>query len=216
MQARADTITVAVIDDHAMFAESLTRILDAQDDIEVVGSARTMADGVELVSRLRPSVVLADYQLPDGDGAKVAAAVKAMLPDTHVLMVTGTTSDAALLAAIEAGCTGYVTKDQAVDELVQAVRGAAGGEVLIPPAMLARVLPKLRRDHRRIGSDLTPRELEVLHMLAEGLSNKEIAARLVVSVNTARNHVQNLLTKLHAHSKLEAVATAVREGIVER
>src|SRR5688572_18605479 len=130
-----------------MFAESLTRILDAQDDIEVIGSARTMAEGIELVRDRRPQVVLADYQLPDGDGAQVAAAVKAAHPETHVLMVTGTTSDSALLAAIEAGCSGYVTKDQAVDELVLAVRGAAGGEVMIPPAMLARVLPKLRRDH---------------------------------------------------------------------
>jgi DNA-binding NarL/FixJ family response regulator len=129
-------------------------------------------------------------------------------------MLTGFAEDDVLVAAIEAGCSGYVTKHNAVDEVVSAVRAAAAGEALISPSMLARLLPKLRRGYQGLGSDITPRELEVLRMLAEGLSNRAIADKMSISLHTVRNYVQSLLTKLQAHSKLEAVAAAVKEGII--
>jgi DNA-binding NarL/FixJ family response regulator len=119
-----------------------------------------------------------------------------------------------LLAAIEAGCSGFLTKDRASNEVTDAVRSAAAGEALISPAMLARLLPRLSPTHRSTAIELTAREREVLEHMAKGLSNKAIADTLFHSVNTVRNYVQSTLMKLDAHSKLEAVATAVREGLV--
>ena len=119
-----------------------------------------------------------------------------------------------LISAIEAGCCGFLTKDGAADEVAKAVRLAAAGESLISPKQLARLLPKLNRNYQAPGSDLTEREHQVLVLLAEGLANAAIAKQLHLSVNTVRNYVQAILTKLGAHSKLEAVATGVREGII--
>ena len=112
------------------------------------------------------------------------------------------------------GCSGYVTKHKVVEEVVDAVRAANAGEALISPGMLARLLPRLRPTKKGVGSDLTSREVEVLQCLAQGLANQAIAEQLVISVHTVRHHVQNIITKLQAHSKLEAVATATREGII--
>ena len=118
------------------------------------------------------------------------------------------------MGAIDAGCSGFLTKDRAAAEVAEAVRATAAGEALISPSLLARLLPKLNRTPRAIGADLTDRELEILSLLARGWNNKLIAGELYLSVNTVRNYVQSVLTKLGAHSKLEAVSTAVREGIV--
>jgi len=120
-----------------------------------------------------------------------------------------------LLGAIDAGCSGFLTKDRAAGEVARAVRAAASGEALISPAQLARLLPRLSSKKTEVGTDLTRRELELLTHLARGSSNKAIAADLHLSLNTVRNYVQSVLTKLDAHSKLEAVATAVREGIID-
>jgi DNA-binding NarL/FixJ family response regulator len=160
-------------------------------------------------------VVLVDFQLPDRTGVEVAAEVKARNPKTMVVMLTGSTDDRVLLAAIDAGCSGFLTKDRGASEVAEAVRAAAAGEALISPAQLARLLPKLSRTHRAVGADLTDRERELLQHLARGQTNKVIAAELHLSVNTVRNYVQSVLTKLNAHSKLEAVSTAVREGIID-
>lgn len=209
-------ISVLLVDDHRMFAESIARLLADEADIMVVGMAASGGEGVVLADRLTPDVVLLDYQMPGGDdGVAVAQRIKTAHPETMVVMLTGSADDRVLVAAIEAGCSGFVTKDQVVAEVATAVRAAAAGEALITPTMLARLLPKLRTTERRMGGDLTPRELDVLRALALGLPNREIADRLFVSVNTVRNHVQSLLTKLEAHSKLEAVAVAVRAGIID-
>lgn len=209
------TVGVLIVDDHRMFAESLARLLSDEPGIEVLGVAATGADAVSLVSRLRPRVVLMDYQLPDRDGVAVTAELRRENPGVMVVMLTGSTDDRVLLSAIDAGCSGFLTKDRAAAEVADAVRAAAVGEALISPALLARLLPKLNRTHRTIGEDLSDREREILVFLARGWSNKAIAADLFLSVNTIRNHVQSILTKLGCHSKLEAVATAVREGIVD-
>lgn len=204
-----------LVDDHQMFVEALVLHLEAEDDIAVAGQAGTAKEGIELVRSAQPDVVLMDYDLPDMDGAAATSEVKAIRPATKVIMLTGSAEDEVLVAAIEAGCSGYVTKHNAVDEVVSAVRAAHAGEALISPAMLARLLPKIRRGYQGLGSDITPREMEVLSALAEGLSNREIADRMTISLHTVRNYVQSLLSKLQAHSKLEAVATAVREGIIK-
>jgi DNA-binding NarL/FixJ family response regulator len=208
-------ITVLIIDDHRMFAESLSRLLSDEDDIDVVGVGSSGAEGLELAGRLSPAVVLVDYHMPDQDGVTVAAQIKTKDPEVMVVILTGSSDDKTLLKAIEVGCSGFLTKDRASEEVVEAVRVAAAGEALISPAMLARLLPKLNKTHRALGDNLTEREREVLRYLARGLPNKAISAELFLSVNTIRNYVQSILSKLGAHSKLEAVSTAVREGIID-
>lgn len=215
MMTATDTISVLIVDDHRMFAESLSRLLADEDGITVLGIAGTVRETMELVSRYEPQVVLLDYQLPDGDGVTVTADVKRAHPKTMVVMLTGSTEDRVLLGAIDAGCSGFLTKDRAAIEVAEAVRGAAAGEALISPQLLGRLLPKLKRTYRSLGSDLTDRERATLAYLAKGWPNKAIATEMNLSLNTVRNYVQSLLTKLGAHSKLEAVSTAVREGIVD-
>ena len=204
-----------LIDDHQMFSDSLARLLRDEDGIEVIGSATTGEEGVRAATELEPAVVLLDYQLPDRDGASVATEIRRRNPATMVVMLTGSTDDRTLLAAIDAGCSGFLTKDRAATEVATAVRAAAAGEALISPALLARLLPRLNRTHRPVGADLTAREREVLVLLADGLTNKAIASSLNLSVNTVRGYVQSILNRLGAHSKLEAVSTAVREGLLE-
>lgn len=208
-------IAVAVVDDHRMFAESITRLLAEHADIEVVGSATSGTAALELLDRRAADVVLLDYVLPDLDGIAVATEIRRRSPTTRVVLVTGHSDDRTLMAAIDAGCSGYVTKDRTGDELVAAVRAAHAGDALISPDQLVRLLPLLGGRVSRPGHDLTARELDVLALLATGLANKAIAAELRLSVNTIRNHVQSILTKLGVHSKLEAVTVAVREGIVD-
>jgi DNA-binding NarL/FixJ family response regulator len=207
-------IGVLIVDDHRMFAESLARLLADEPDLDVVGLATDAAQAVAQAAALLPQVVLVDYQMPDRDGVSLAADLKRAHPDMMVVMLTGSTDDRVLLAAIEAGCSGFLTKDRAADEVASAVRAAAAGEALISPAMLARLLPKLSRNYRPIGADLTGREREILALLADGWTNPNIAQHFHLSVNTVRNYVQAILTKLGAHSKLEAVATGVKEGII--
>jgi len=211
----SDGITVLIIDDHQMFAESLARLLSDEEGISVLGSAANGTDGIALAARLRPDVVLVDYMMPKQDGIAITREIKACDSQMMVVMLTGSTDDRVLLAAIDAGCSGFLTKDRAATDVVDAVRAASAGEAVISPAMLARLLPKLRPVRHAIGSDLTEREHEILRLLARGWTNKAIASHLHLSLNTVRNYVQYMLAKLGAHSKLEAVSTAVREGIIE-
>jgi two-component system response regulator DevR len=209
-------IRVLVCDDHSVVAEALGMILGTEPDIEVVGVAGSVAEVRRLAVTSRPDVVLMDYGLPDGDGVAATAAIKASQPDVQVIMLTSFVDEDVLVAAIQAGCSGYVTKHKGSAEVIAAVRLAAEGEALVSPDMLARLLPRLRRGHARLGWDLTPRERQVLELLAQGQSKEEIARRLFLSSNTVRNHIQNILTKLGAHSRLEAVAAAAREGLLHR
>ena len=207
-------IRVLVVDDHEMFTQSVMRLLGDEDDLDVVGGACTMGDAVALAVELAPDVVVMDHRLPDGDGITATTIIRDAASGPNVLLLTGDTDERLLARAIESGCSGFLTKDRAAQELVEAIRAVAQGEAWIPPHLITRLLPHLNRTTRGLGSDLTPRELDVLRLAAEGLANAAIAERLYLSVNTVRNHVQNAITKLHAHSKLEAVAVAVREGVI--
>lgn len=209
-----DEVGVVIVDDHRMFAESLARLLADEDNLSVRGVGANRTEALKLVERFQPRVLLVDYHMPDGDGVTVAKEVKERWPETMVVMLTGDADDQVLISAIEAGCSGFLTKDRASSEVADAVRVASIGEALISTAQLARLLPKLSRTYRPAGADLTERELEVLNRLASGATNKVIAEDLFLSVNTIRNYVQSILTKLDAHSKLEAVAAAVKQGII--
>lgn len=209
-----EEVGVVIVDDHRMFAESLARLIAEVDGVQVHAVGANGAEALKLVERFAPRVLLIDYHMPDRDGVSVAVAVKERWPATMIVMLTGDGDDNVLVAAIEAGCSGFITKDRAYSEVADAVLVAAAGEALISPTQLARLLPKLHRSYRPAGADLTERELEVLSMLASGATNKAIAGELVLSVNTIRNYVQSILMKLDAHSKLEAVSAAVRQGII--
>jgi putative two-component system response regulator len=208
-------IRVLVVDDHEIFAHSLVRLLGSKPEIRVVGTAGTVSDAIAAALAYEPDVILMDFELPDGDGPTATEQIKSLTPAVHVVMLTARTDDHAMVRAIAAGCSGFVRKEDAVEILLDAIVAANDGEVLTPPEELGPLLRQLRPTKRRLGSDLTARELEVLGLIASGLVNKQIAQRLHLTLNTVRNHVQNTFYKLQAHSKLEAVATAVREGIID-
>jgi DNA-binding NarL/FixJ family response regulator len=208
-----ERIRVLLVDDHDMFSESLERGLNASGDIEVVGIVPRVAEALEVAPQLLPDVVLLDYQLPDGDGIDAARQLLAVLPKTRIVMLTGSADDRILLRALQAGCCGYVTKDKKLAELVLAVRAAKSGNAVISPELLSRLM-RGTTGQGTLGADLTERELELLQLVAEGYSNRAIADHLSLSVHTVRNHVHSIITKLQSHSKLEAVATALREGIL--
>ena len=197
-----------------MVAEAFAEVVEGQPDMEVVGYASNVEDARRVARSSNPDVVLMDYRLKDGDGVAATLLIKQDSPATQVVMVTSALSDAVLIPALEAGCSGFLTKDRPVDEVLAAIRAVHAGESMISPDMLVRLLPRLRPMKKGVGEELTPRELEVLQLLAEGLSTQAIANQLVLSSKTVRNHVQAILAKLGVHSKLEAVATAARRGLI--
>lgn len=207
-------VRVLIVDDHEILAASLAQVLDAEPDLLSVGVAGTLERARSLVATTAPDVILLDQRLPDGEGVAAIGELRALRPSVQVVILTASAADHVLVAAIEAGAAGFVSKTRGIADVTSAVRSAAAGEAVISPELLARLLPRLHRSGRAAHNDLTEREREVLGLLAEGLSNAGIADRLTVSIHTVRNHVANLSAKLGAHSKLEALSIAVREGLL--
>ena len=212
-------IRVLLVDDHQLLTGALARMLASEPDIEVVGVAGTVGEA-KIIARERLDVVLMDYKLPDGTGAEAARAIKARWPAARVVMLTALNDDETILESIQAGADGYITKDRAVEDVVNAVRAAHAGETLLPRSVIVNIAQRVaaardRGSERRQLEPLTPRELEVLRALTEGLSTPEICDRLFIAPNTLRTHVQNIMGKLRVHSKLEAVAFALRHRLVE-
>jgi DNA-binding NarL/FixJ family response regulator len=204
---------VLIVDDERLFAELLRVALRSADGIEVLDVVHDVQTAVRRMTELRPDVVLADYHLPDGTGADIARTVRATLPDTSVLILTGDPSVSTLSDVARSGAVGHLTKDRPFDEVVEGVRAAALGEILFAPSELQRLL--LERETRpRPLEPLTARELEVLQLLAEGASTSQASDQLGISSATLRAHVQAILRKLGAHSRLEAVAEAARLGVI--
>ncbi len=205
-----EAVTVLICDDHELVADGLAAVLQREDDITVVGQVGTMADAVAAAEGSVPDVVVMDFRLPDGTGAEATAAIKVVHPTAKVLLLTSHDDDAVLAAALESGCVGFLTKNRPVNDIVAAVRRAAADEALITTDLLARLLPQVRSSTSRREPILTPREQEVLELLSAAATNDVIAQRLFISVNTVRNHVANIMAKLNAHSRLEAVVAARR------
>lgn len=199
-----------LVDDHEMVVEGLGRILELEDDIDVVATANSAGEGIAAASQHLPDVILMDYRLPDGDGVSAAARIRTEHPDMRIVLLTGSDDPDALRRVIDAGCLGYIDKTRSIDDLVAAVRIAASGHVVISINDLTKISTGPRGDVGR----LTKREREILFLVAEGLSNKSIAERLVLSVHTVRTHVQTILAKLGAHSRLEAIAIAKRRRLL--
>lgn len=219
MAAETKKIRVLLVDDHQLLTDSLARILAAEPDIEVVGVAGTVAEARRL-ARQRMDVVLMDYRLPDGTGAEATRIVKGQWPGARVVMLTAITDDETVLESIQAGADGYLTKDRAVDDVVDAVRRAKAGDTLLPRSVIVGIAQRVaeakdRRPDRPAVEPLTGRELEVLRALAEGRSSADISEQLSISRNTLRTHVQNIMSKLHVHSKLEAVTVGLRYRIID-
>ncbi len=218
--ARLQPIQVLIVEDHRMVAEGLAVLLNAEPDIRVQATAASMAEAIRLAEGGRPDVILMDFRLPDGSGADAAVAIRKQRPRIPVLFLSGEDSEQTLLAAVQAGGCGFLPKSRAASEVAAAVRRAADGEMLIPAdrlaTLLARVQERARQEAERVRllGELTPREKEILGLMAQGLDNRAIADHLVISFTTVRGHVQNILEKLDAHSKLEAVALAARHGLV--
>ena len=219
MSAEPKRIRVLFVEDHQLLADALSAMLAREPDMEVVGIAGTVAEA-KILSRERLDVVLMDYRLPDGTGAEATRAIKARWPAARVVMVTALTDDETVLESIQAGADGYMTKDRAAEEVVAAVRAAYAGETLLPRSVIVEIARRVaaareRGDERRVIEPLTPRELEILRALTEGMSTPQICEQLFIAPNTLRTHVQNIMGKLRVHSKLEAVAFALKYRLVD-
>ena len=212
--ATATPVRVLIVEDHEVLATSLAMVLDAEPDLHTVGRVGTLAEARRAVATTAPDVVILDHNLPDGEGVSTIEDLRALHEGAAFVVLTASTSDAVLVAAVQAGASGFVSKTRGVAEVTTAVRAAAAGEAVISPEMLMRLLPRFREGATEPSVKLTEREQEVLTLLAEGLSNAAIGERLFVSVHTVRNHVANLSAKLGAHSKLEALSIAVRDGLL--
>ena len=208
-------VRILVVDDHQMFAASLAQALQSEPDLLVVGQATSIAAARDLVASAAPDVVLLDHRLPDGDGVSAIADLHRIRSSAKIVVLTASASDRVLVAAMEAGAAGFIAKTQRLDDVIAGVRGAAQGESVVSAKLLSRLLPRLQRRGGVGRAELTEREREILDLLARGMSNAEIAQQLSISVHTVRNHVANLSAKLGAHSKLEVLAIAVREGLVD-
>ena len=213
-------IRVLLADGHALFREAVTTVLEADEDIVVVGDAGDGSAAIAEVGRTRPDCVFVDDHLASIDGVEATRRIKDRLPDCAVVLLASEEDEATLVASIEAGASGYLTKDSPVIELIEAVHSVHRGDVVVPPHMLGSLLTGLMRRRKerdetaRRMSRLTPREREVLALLADGCGNEGIAEALVISPQTARTHVQNLIAKLGVHSRLEAAMFVARNGML--
>lgn len=214
MGDNADVTTVAVVDDHVMVAEMLALTITHEPDLRLIGVAPTIQEAYALVDAEVPDVILMDYRLPDGTGIEAVTAILERHPETRIVMLTGSGDHALLARAIEAGCVGLINKDRPVGDVLAAVRAAARGELVIRSHEFTGLLDQIRKSPEQKTQLLTSRELEVLQLLAKGRSTEGIGDDLFISINTVRNHVANILSKLGVHSKLEAVAIAAREGLI--
>ena len=220
MPGNKGRIKALIVDDHRTFGEALRIAMDLEKDMRVVGVAVSGEEAVPAADAEKPDVVLMDIEMPGMDGVETIRRVKAVAPDARVVVVSAHQGDLILAKAVEAGASGYLSKDTALSNVVESVRQAYEGEPLLAPNEVNRVLRHLR--HRRVqeassqqrAERLTKRETEILQHMADGASTEEIAGELGMSPNTLRTHVQNILTKLGVHSKLEALAFAIRHGKV--
>jgi DNA-binding NarL/FixJ family response regulator len=218
----AKDIRILIVEDHQLLAEGLTLALDRQEGMTVVGTASSVAEGLRLAIEHQPDVALVDFHLPDGTGAELTTSFHEKGLVTAVVILTGDTGETALLDAVGAGATGFLLKSDALANVITAVRRAAEGEILLPAAVLARLVGRQRHRYeqdaqrQRLLDALTAREPQVLELMAQGLDTRAIADQLVVSYATVRGYIQNILNKLGAHSKLEAVARAGELGLLHR
>ena len=212
-----EPIKVLIADDQRLMREGLATLLALADDIEIVGQASDGAAAIELTKQLMPDVILMDLQMPNVDGVTATRTIRSIQPDTQVIILTTFDDDEYLMSGLRAGACGYLLKDMPSEQLADAIRSAAKGDSPIEPAMARKLVNLVAQTASlqpapRVASELSEREIEVLRLIAGGFSNKEIAEQLVIAEGTAKNHVSNILGKLEARDRAQAVARAKELG----
>lgn len=218
-----ETIRLLIVDDHALFREGLRALFLAIEDIELVGEATNGQEAVDLAEEVQPDVVLMDIDMPGTNGVKATRAILRKTPSTGVVMVTMLEDDAYIFTAMRAGARGYVLKGAQPKELVETIRAVASGQALFGPAIATRMMRFFNEQGERIETslpedvfpELTPRELEVLELIAEGYKNSEIAKKLVISDKTVRNHITNIFSKLQVVDRAQAIIKARDAGLTD-
>jgi RNA polymerase sigma factor (sigma-70 family) len=203
-----------IVEDHQVVAEGLAALINDQADMKVVGHAGSVADSIARATELKPDLVLIDFRLTDGTGADAAAGIRQVRPETKLIFLTREDGDAARFAALEAGASAFIHKSRAAQDVVDAIRTVAGGASLFTPRSIAQLL-NTRREMDTQLERLTPREKEVLRLMADGMSSRDIATTLGISYTTVRTHIRSLGSKLGVHSKLEAIVKARELSLVE-
>ena len=205
---------VLIVEDHQVVAEGLAALINDQRDMTVVGHAGSVADSIARTVELKPDLVVVDFRLTDGTGADAATAIRQVRPETKLIFLTREDIDAARFAALESGASAFIHKSRAAQEVVEAIRVVAGGGSLFTPRSIAQLLSSRREVESQLER-LTAREKEVLRLMAEGTSSREIAKDLGISYTTVRTHIRSLGSKLGVHSKLEAIVKARELALVE-
>jgi len=216
----SEPVRVLVVDDQELFRRGLTMLLGIEEGIDVVGEAGDGVEGVDLAVSAVPDVVLLDVRMPKKSGIEACVAIKEAVPMTKIIMLTVSDEEADLYEAVKSGASGYLLKDSSIEEVAQGIRVVADGQSLISPSMAAKLIDEFKTMSKPEKSQgpalkLTDRELEVLRLVAKGLSNRDVANHLAISENTVKNHVRNMLEKLQLHSRMEAVMYAVRAKLVD-
>jgi DNA-binding NarL/FixJ family response regulator len=218
---QAVKINVLLVEDSRLMFEGLLSLLGEYPDVSVVGVATTVADAVEKASLLKPDLILMDFRLPDGDGVQAAERIRRNLPDTAIVFLSAESSEAAMVRAVQAGASGFVSKGATADELITAVRMAAEGERLLEAATMARLsaggaaLDAEGPHADRPTAPLSSREREVLALMVRGMDNTDIAGELGVTAGAVRGHVRSTLEKLGANTRVQAIAAARRAGLLD-
>ncbi len=215
-------LRVLVVDDQALFRRGLQMVLREEKDIDVVGEAQDGNEAVQKAQETMPDVILMDVRMPRRSGIEATRQIKDLLPHVKILMLTISDEEADLYDAIKAGASGYLLKEIPIDEVAEAIRAVWAGQSRLSPSMAAKLLTEFAAMSKRADEmqqlpapRLTDREMQVLQLVAKGLNNKDIAKQLFISENTVKNHIRNILEKLHLHSRMEAVVYAVREKLLE-
>jgi two-component system response regulator NreC len=212
-------IKLLLVDDHAVIRSGIRMLLEAQEDMEILGEADSGEEAIVKVHALRPDVVLMDIKMADMSGIAATEAIKAEHPDVAVLALTMYEDDQYFFEMLKAGASGYIPKRAAPDDLVSAIRIVHNGDVFLYPSLAARLVQdyvkRVESGEQMIHDDLTPREREVLELIAEGLTNAEIAQELVISVKTVDRHRENIMRKLDLHSGIALVKHAIKIGLID-
>jgi DNA-binding NarL/FixJ family response regulator len=213
-----DKISILIADDHTLFRRGICKLLEDEEDLVVVAEAANGREALHLVRQHVPDVVLMDIQMPEMDGIEVTRILHREMPHLGIVFVTMHEDEEYIYRCLQAGGRGYILKEAHPDSMLRAIRAVAQGESLLGPSVATKVLQQfasLERGERQVVGDLTPREVEVLRQIAGGLSNKEIAARLSISEKTVKNHINNILSKLHLYDRTQATLYAIRTGLVK-
>jgi len=214
-----DRITILLVDDHEVVRQGVRAFFDAQEGIEVVGEAESGRAAVKLVEELIPDVVLMDLIMPGMDGVEATRLVKKISPRTQIVVLTSYHEDEHIFPALQAGALSYILKDMKMDKIAETVKKAAQGEAVLHSHVAARVIQEINgtnKDALDLHSDLTKREMEILKLIASGMSNGEIANHLVISEHTVKGHVSNILSKLHLADRTQVAVYAWKQGVVQR